>query len=269
MNWLERLVWYFTGRRAATPTEPFPDAWLRVLESDIPFYRRLPRDQRGALLEYIQRFIAEKTFWGSRGLMVTDEMKVVIAAYACLLVLNVPQVGLYPRTREVIVYPGEFGETTEAVGPDGQRYDIRSMRIGEARYRGPVLLAWGSIKGLTNKGQVRGNVIIHEFAHALDSLDGLWDGTPPLASDHRLSDWVRVFTAEYQALLAADDRGQPTLLGSYAATNPAEFFAVASEHFFQQPRQLRKHHRELYRQLLAFYGQDPAGWAAWGWVRPG
>jgi Mlc titration factor MtfA (ptsG expression regulator) len=259
MRWWRRLI-PWRERRKAVRTEPFPESWRRILEGNVPFFHRLPRDQREDLLAGIQRFIAEKEFWGSEGLTVTDAMKVVIAAYACLLVLRIPQFGLYPRTREVIVYPQKFGETIEAIGPDGRRYRIDARRIGEARPRGPVLLAWDSVERLVRTRPARNNVIIHEFAHALDFLDGLANGTPPLDSDERLADWVRVFTGEYEMLIATAQSGGHALLDPYGTANPAEFFAVASECFFEQPRQLHKRHPKLYRQLRAFYQQDPAAW---------
>ncbi len=260
MRWLKHLIRRWGGSRQIARAQAFPASWRRVLEADVPFFRRLPRDQRDALLASIQRFIAEKEFWGSEGLTITDEMKVVIAAYACLLVLRIPQFGLYPRTREVIVYPHKFGETIEAIGPEGRRYRIDLKRIGEAWRRGPVLLAWDSVARLTRPRHARHNVIIHEFAHALDFLDGLADGTPPLDSGAGLADWVRIFTQEYETLIASARAGGRTLLDPYGTANPAEFFAVATECFFEQPRQLRKHHPGLYRQLQAFYDQDPAGW---------
>jgi Mlc titration factor MtfA (ptsG expression regulator) len=260
MRWLQRLIRRRAERRRWAASEPFPQPWRRVLEANVPFFRRLPPDQRDDLLAGIQQFIAEKQFWGSQGLAITDDMKVVIAAYACLLVLRIPQFGLYPRTREVIVYPHSFGETIEAIGPDGRRYRIDQKRIGEASRRGPVLLAWDSVERLARTRRAPHNVIIHEFAHALDFLNGLADGTPPLDSDRSLADWVRVFTGEYETLIATARAGGRTLLDPYGTANPAEFFAVASECFFEQPRQLREDHPGLYRQLQAFYGQDPAAW---------
>jgi Mlc titration factor MtfA (ptsG expression regulator) len=260
MKWLNRLIRRRVRNREPFQQEPFPRPWLRVLTSNVPFYNHLSPAERDALLKSIQRFIAEKEFWGSEGLPVTDEMKVVIAAYACLLVLKIPQFGLYPRTREVIVYPHTFGETIEAIGPDGRRYRIDLKRIGETWRRGPILLAWDSVERLARTRHARRNVILHEFAHALDFLDGLADGTPPLDSDRRFADWVRVFTAEYETLAATARTGQRTLLDPYGTANPAEFFAVATECFFEQPRQLQEHHPQLYRQLQAFYDQDPAAW---------
>ena len=193
MKWWNYLFRRRSAERRAGHREPFPEAWLRVLETSVALYRRLPPEP--ALRENIQRFIAEKEFWGSAGLEVTDEMKVVIAASACLLVLGLPEFGLYPRTREVIIYPGEFGETVEAIGPDGRRHVIEDLQIGEAAYRGPILLAWDSVKRQARRPRSSDNVILHEFAHALDFLDGLADGTPPIGGDERLAEWVRAFTA--------------------------------------------------------------------------
>jgi len=239
---------------------PFPDDWLRILESRVGFYRRIPDEDRAALRPLIQRFIAAKQFWGVEGLAVTDEMKVVVAAYACLLVLRLPHLGLYPRNREVVIYPGAFGDRVEAIGPDGRAYPAEDLLDGEMLHRGPILLAWDSISNRRGRGPVWGEVIIHEFAHALDALDGATDGAPSLDTREAMQEWADVFTREYEALVEADRRGRHTFLDSYGAGNPAEFFAVASEHFFIEPTRLRKRHPELYDQLVRFYRQDPAGW---------
>jgi Mlc titration factor MtfA (ptsG expression regulator) len=259
MKWLARIFGR-SGERDAAPVPPFPVAWRQLLESRVPFFNRLPPEDRGTLQSDIQRFVAGKQFIGTDGLTVSDEMKVVIAAYACLLVLKRPDFGLYRCTNEIIVRPGEFGDVTTAIGPDGIRYDIYSDRIGEAWYRGPIVLAWDSIARRTRSRHSRHNVIIHEFAHKLDFLNGLIDGTPPLDSRGQLADWVRVFTREYETLKTQAWAGGPSFLDQYGATSPAEFFAVASEVFFEIPRELRKLHAELYAELSEFYRQDPAAW---------
>jgi hypothetical protein len=260
MNWLRRFLRVFDRwRRATPPSEPFPDSWGAILRRDVSFYHRLSPEQRVRLRRSVQEFIATKRFWGSENLSITDQMQVLIAAYACLLLLEIPEVGLYPRTREVIVYPHNFGKTIEAIGPDGRHYHIQERHAGQAWYRGPVLLAWGHIAPATTR-RARYNVIIHEFAHQLDFLDGLANGTPPLGPSACLADWVPVFTAEYEALIAAARRGERTLLDPYGATNPAECFAGATEHFFERPHGLRERHPRLYEQLGCFYRQDPAAW---------
>lgn len=208
----------------------------------------------------VRQFIDEKEFWGSRDLRVTEEMKVIVAAQACVLVLNLTRLGLYPQTREVILYPRQFGDTIEAVGPDGKIYKIEPTRIGEVSRRGPVLLAWESVKQSALDPLDGRNVVFHEFAHALDYLDGEANGAPPLEDPDTYAEWSRIFAAEYQELVAAASRGRRTLLDPYGAENPAEFFAVATEHFFEQGYRMKRNHPALYAQLKKFYQLDPARW---------
>lgn len=250
----------FTRRARDTASPgPIPDHWDTLLRENAPFYTRLPDDDRRKLLRLVQRFVTEKRFWGSAGLEVTDEMRVIVAAYACLLVLHRPGNDLYPRSAEVILYPGAFGETVEAVGPDGTRYRIQDTRLGQAIYRGPVLIAWNARpRPWQSAGR---NVILHEFAHALDFEDGAIDGTPPLASREQSRRWFDVLTREFEQLRTAARVGRPTVLDWYGARNPAEFFAVATEAFFERPQAVRADHADLYEQLRGFFRQDPANWA--------
>lgn len=259
MTWWKRL-W---NRQAVEPQgtdQSPPEQWPRLLAHHVPFYRRLSPAQQAALAQQVQSFLAEKEFWGSQDLAVTRKMKVVVAAYACLLVLERPDLGLFPRTPEVILYPSEFGEMIEAIGPDGRRYDIDLSKIGETWRGGPVLLAWDSVGGPYAADDDGHNTVLHEFAHVLDYLDGAADGAPPLETDEARTTWKRVMSDEYGALVAADRRGRRTFFDPYGAKNPAEFFAVVTEHFFEQPRRFRKNHRALYALLKSFYRQDPASW---------
>jgi hypothetical protein len=262
MSWISRLL----RRRSAASTDvateaPLPADWQRTLIECVPIYHRLPHASRPALHRLVRRFVAEKEFWGSKELPVTDEMKVIVAAQACVLILNLPRLGLYPQTREVILHPKNFGEMLSAIGPDGRSYEIDMTRIGEAVRRGPVLLAWENVKQEALDRQDGYNVVFHEFAHALDYLDGEANGAPPLESKADYAEWSRVFTAAHNELKAAASRGRRTLLDPYGAQNPAEFFAVATEHFFEQGYRLKRNHPALYAQLKKFYQQDPANWA--------
>ncbi len=260
MSWWRRL---FSGRGEARrdgDPEPFRQAWLQTLYRGLPIYRRFPRDQRPVLHRLIQEFLDAKTFWGAEDLAVTDEMKVLIAAQACLMVVNLPRLGLYPKTKEIIVYPSEFGESVEAIGPDGRVYHIDDARIGETWHRGPVLLAWDGVSRTTRSGDDGHNTVFHEFAHALDFLDGAADGVPPLESREQHGEWLHVLRREYERLVSMVRRGRRSFIDPYGAEDPAEFFAVATEQFFEQPRRFHRAHRALYGQLQRFYGQDPAAW---------
>lgn len=256
-----RRVWnMLTGRQESAPSREAPPEWATLLHERMPQFCRLPDLERRDLLRLTRRFVDEKTFYGSNGLTVTDDMRVIVAGFACLLWLRLPAERPYPRTSEVIIYPSAFGETHEAIGPDGRRYALRDMRLGQAIYRGPVLLAWDSVANPTPWRMSRRNVIIHEFAHALDFLDGVIDGTPPLPTDERVADWANVFTKEFEQLRTDLAAGHATLLDGYGATNPAEFFAVASECFFEQAEELKRRHARLYERMRLFYRQNPAEW---------
>ncbi len=257
---IRKLIDRWLRRRKPAPPPEIPAHWPAQLARDVPFFRRLPPPQRDPLLRLIQRFIAEKLFWAAGEIDITERMKLIVAAYACLLVLELPEFGLYPRATEVIIHPGSFGDTIETIGPDGTVYTVHDHRAGQAIYRGPVLLAWDSVERSRGWRMAGRNVIIHEFAHALDFMDGLVNGTPPLTSREQDGQWVRVFAAEFERLRAAASAGRPTFLDPYGAKNPAEFFAVATEAFFEAAPALRQAHPELYAQLAAFYRQDPADW---------
>jgi Mlc titration factor MtfA (ptsG expression regulator) len=259
MSWLRKLLTRPRQKGATAPPEFDPSSIRAVCRKRVPVYRMLPADDRDELERLTHQFLSSKRFWASGEIVLTDEMKTVIAAYACLLVLHLPEFGLYPRTAEVIVYPRCFGDEVVAIGPDGTRYVIKEHLAGRAIWRGPVLLAWETIEpGLEG---LRENVIIHEFAHALDFLNGVVDGTPPLKGKAAATAWAEVFTREFERLRSEWSAGRRTLLDPYGSRNPAEFFAVATECFFGRPRELRERHSKLYEQLAAFYRQNPAEWS--------
>jgi hypothetical protein len=258
------LDWLFC-RRARGPEEtispPFPDAWLEILAGNVPQYARLPAEQRKRLQEMMQAFVAEKEFLGCGELSIDEEIKVTIAGQACILLLGLPELGVYPRLREIIVYPQDFGQIVEAVGPDGRRYRIPEMYAGQAWRRGPVVLAWDQVQHSVASPCDGYNVVFHEFAHVLDMMSKSGPhGVQSLLPKEQYVAWSQVFKDEYQAFVEPARRGIPTFLDPYAASNPAEFFAVVTEHFFEQPRQLKAHHPELYQQWRTLYRQDPASW---------
>ncbi|HUN82315.1 MAG TPA: M90 family metallopeptidase [Phycisphaerae bacterium] len=231
-----------------------------MLHERVGVYHLLPMQYRPILHRLVNQFIKEKEFWGSRELPVTDEMRVIVAAQACVLVLNLDRLGLYPQTREVVIYPRQFGQNLEAVGPDGAVYAVDLSRTGEVSRRGPVLLDWQSVlQSAANPGDGH-NVVFHEFAHALDYLSGEANGAPPLERPEDYAEWSKVLTEEHRALMAAASMGRRILLDPYGAQNPAEFFAVATEHFFEQGRRMQRAHPALYAQLRKFYGLNPAEW---------
>jgi Mlc titration factor MtfA (ptsG expression regulator) len=244
-------------RREQILSEPLPESWLAIVRRSALFYERLPEDQQRRLCEHTLIFVAEKQFLGCAGLTITDEIKVTIAAGACVLLLGVPHLDVFPRLREVIVHPHDLTDTVDAVGPDGRRYAIRETRSGEAWRRGPVLLAWDSVRHSVARPHDGYNVVLHEFAHVLDMQSGSADGMPPLESREQYKTWNSVFYKEFDAFVEASRRGRSTFLDPYGASHPAEFFAVATEHFFEQSRRLKQNHPRLFRLLADFYHQDP------------
>jgi Mlc titration factor MtfA (ptsG expression regulator) len=239
------------ARRRAFADRPFPDEWVRILEGNLPPYRKLPEKLRQELHREINMFLGEKSFEGCGGLTVTDEIKVTIAAQACVLLLGHPDRG-YPRLRSVLVYPSTY------VAGDGQGGE--SVRLGESWNGGAVVLAWSSVKQGAFNFHDGHNVTMHEFAHQLDQEDGVADGAPILERRSAYSSWAKVFAREFAVLQKKTGEGKRSVLDAYGATDPAEFFAVATEAFFEKPKQLAKKHPELYEELRSFYGTEPRDW---------
>jgi Mlc titration factor MtfA (ptsG expression regulator) len=228
-----------------------PAEWLAIIEENIPPYKYLPIELQQELQGYIREFLYDKQFEGCGGLVLTDEIRITIAAQACLLLLN-RNVRCYPRLMSVVVYPSAY------FTPDESRE--KEVRLGESWAHGTIVLAWDSVKHGAHNFDDGQNLVIHEFAHQLDQEDSSSDGAPILASRSSYTAWARVLSDEYGRLRSRVEKGKKTVLDSYGATNPAEFFAVASETFFEKPEQLRKKHPELFAELKLFYNVDPSEW---------
>jgi hypothetical protein len=212
--------------------------------------RFLPDDPK--LRELTLLFLAEKEFTGTHELAVTDEMRVSIAAQACLPVL---ELGLdwYSGWRGIVVYPGDFRVRRQEMDEDGVVHEWDDELAGEAMPGGPVVISWDAA---AHDPLI--NVVIHEFAHKLDMLNGAPDGMPPLHAGMDRAAWKRVFHEAYEGFCDAVDRGRDTWLDPYAAEHQSEFFAVVSEAFFREPGETRRRYPEVYDQLKLFYRQDPA-----------
>ena len=246
-------------RRARIAQQPFPPAWRRLLRRHVPLVGRLPARQQLRLKGLMQVFLAEKPILGCRGLRVTDEVRVTIAALACLPLLGAAR-GVYPALRQVLVYPGAF-VVERPVTEAGVQSDQRRVLAGESWSQGQVLLAWDEVKrGAATPGDGH-NVVIHEFAHQLDQAGGPANGAPALPSAEAYRRWSTVMQNEFDALRWRLARGEPGLIDPYAGTDPAEFFAVVSELFFECPVQLAAGHPALYAELSGYYRLDPVGWA--------
>lgn len=246
-------------RRARVRRQPFPAGWRRILKRRVPVFRRLPVDLQLQLKKHMQVFLAEKPFIGCAGLQVTDEMRVTIAAQACLLLLNHPRPDYFPNLRQVLVYPGAFA--VSRVHSDGAVVqDQRQVLAGESWQQGQVILSWqDALEGAAVADDGR-NVVIHEFAHQIDQANGPANGAPLLTTTRDRRRWSRVWNEAFAELQAQAARGEPSLFSDYGATSPAEFFAVASEVFFEQPQQMAWEAPELYRELARFYRVNPINW---------
>jgi Mlc titration factor MtfA (ptsG expression regulator) len=222
----------------------------RIDEALWPLLPFLPRTQK--LKDLTLLFLAEKPFAGTHGLEVSDAMRLSIAAQACLPIL---ELGLdwYSGWTGVVVYPGDFRVRRSEVDEDGVVHEWDDELAGEAMPGGPVVLSWDA----TAHDPLM-NVVIHEFAHKLDMLDGVADGRPPLHAGMDGRAWQKAFDAAFEGLCDAVERGRDTWLDPYAAEHPAEFFAVISEAFFEDPGETRRRYPDVYDQLRLFYRQDPA-----------
>jgi Mlc titration factor MtfA (ptsG expression regulator) len=246
------------ARLAGLPPDP---AWEAILRRNLPIYSRIPGPLRPRLAGLIHIFLAEKRFCGCAGLEITDEVRVTIAAQACILLLGGAGDN-FPRMESIIVYPSAyFAENSRRL--EGL-VRATSWRWGESWYRGPVVLAWDAASHRLSTLPRGANLVMHEFAHQLDSEDGATDGTPPLPDRSSYAQWALICHREFDALRDLTGRGQEDVLDSYGATHPAEFFAEATSAFFERPVALLKKHPDLYRQLRGYYRLDPSAWPAMG-----
>jgi len=255
--WLATEPFLRERRRRRLRARPFPEAWRAILRQRVPLYRRLPVALQRRLREDVQVFIADKDFIGCDGQEITDEVRVTIAAQASLLVVNRERG--FPGLNTILVYPAAFVVERLRPEPSGVLQETRQVLSGESWSRGQVVLSWEDVlAGAADPGDGR-NVVIHELAHQLDQEKGFANGAPMLER-HRYARWSHVMAVEFARLREQSLAGQPTLLSDYGATEPAEFFAVASEVFFEQPGRLSAEHPALYDELSRYYRLDPRAW---------
>jgi Mlc titration factor MtfA (ptsG expression regulator) len=240
--------WLRDIHRAKVRARPFSDEQRAILEKNVPYVAKLTAEEREELVGHVQVFLDEKSFEGAGGLEMTDEIRITIAAQACLLLLH-RDTDYYPGLLSIIVYPSTFVRK----GRKGMLEQDTTL-LGESHSFDRVVVAWDSAKLGAKNFQDAHNVVLHEFAHQLDYEDGLYDGTPELPNRSAIRTWAKVFSEEFKALAEHGD----SVLDSYGAENSAEFFAVATEAFFEKPVQLREKHPELYAQLVLYFQQDPA-----------
>lgn len=254
------LQWFTNRRRKKLTAVPFPPTWEEIIRQNVVHYGMLNDVERAHLRALLQVFIAEKKWEACGGIILTDEIRVTISAQACLLLLNLPH-NYYQNVESILVYPSTVVPPPRELGFFETRIepvDDVGPIIGQAFHRGPVIIIWDAALHGGRHPELGHNVIYHEFAHKLDMLNGLPNGTPALRDRAEYREWAQVCSREYLRLRHDDERGNESFMDAYGATNEAEFFAVATEQFFDKPRLMIKQAPDLYSVLREYYRQDPA-----------
>jgi Mlc titration factor MtfA (ptsG expression regulator) len=260
------LVGYSIGKpywrehqRTKIKSQPFKKQWRKIIQQRMPYFREMPADLQLQLKQHIQVFLAEKNFIGCNGVKITDEIKITVAAQACLLLLN-RKTDYYPRLNTILVYPRAFIKEQESMHSDGVLHTKKMALAGESWGFGKVVLSWqDTLEGAKIPDDGR-NVVIHEFAHQLDQENGQANGAPILDKGQNYKCWSEVFSSQFEQLKKQAKTGKPLLFDYYGATDPAEFFAVASEVFFEKAIKFHDEYPILYRQLKQYYKVDPINW---------
>jgi MtfA peptidase len=253
------FAWLRRRRRRNILAEPFPDAWRSILHERVGHYEAVGEPEQQKLRDAVQIMLAEREWEGCRGLELTDEMRVTIAALAGILILGMENF-YFDNVATILVYPNAFVVKEEHAIGGGAIMEGESDRLGEAHHRGPIILSWAEIKENAIAPGYGNNLVFHEFAHQLDMLNGAFDGTPNLQTAQLAQRWSQLMDKEYRRLQQAERRGRETLLDPYGATDPAEFFAVTTECFFDAPRSMQHEYPPLYALFRDYYRQDPATW---------
>jgi Mlc titration factor MtfA (ptsG expression regulator) len=243
-------------RRRQARRLDIPDSLWRQVEAGLPFLDHLTADERAHLRQLARQFIAEKQWSGAQGLQLTPRIQLTIALQACLPILHL---GLdwYAGWVGIVVYPGDFLIPRRIIDEDGVVHEYDDEVMGEAWYGGPVLVSW--FDHPEDAGGI--NVVIHEFAHKLDMKSGDADGVPPMHAGMSRQRWIDVMSGAFDDFQRRVDCGEETALDPYGAEMPTEFFAVASEAFFENPQLLESEYPEVYAQFRLFFRQDPAAGA--------
>lgn len=240
-------------RRLSGPPPTFDPSWSELLTRNFEHWRLLDPHELARMEFLVASFVAGTRWEAANGFELTVEIEVLIAAQASMLLLGL-EIDEYPQVTSVIVHPSTVRLHGDYAAGGGLMASGTQTLAGQARYRGPVVLSWSAARRGARYPEGGQNVVYHEFAHQLDMLDGVTDGTPPLDDEAARRRWVDVCTTAYDTVRAT---GSP-VLRPYAGTNPAEFFAVATEVFFNRPVDVRDHEPALYEELRNFYQQDPA-----------
>jgi len=260
------LIGYSVGKpywqeyqRNKVREQPFKKEWRKIIQQRMPYFRQMPADLQLQLKQHIQVFLTEKKFIGCNGVVITDEIRITVAAQACLLLLN-RKTNFYPKLQTILIYPRAFVKEQQSKGGSGVQFTHKAVLAGESWDFGKVVLSWqDTLDGAQIPDDGR-NVVIHEFAHQLDQENGKANGAPILEKGQNYKCWSEVFSAQFELLKKQAMAEAPSLFDYYGATNPAEFFAVASEVFFEKAHQFHSEYPKLYRQLTQYYQVDPVHW---------
>src|SRR5438477_175383 len=249
-------------RRKRLKARSVPKQWTETIRTYVRFFDRLSPADQAELFGHAQVFLSEKRFEGCAGLELTDDICLTIAIQACLLLLH-RRTDYFPRLLTILVYPSAYLVQEQRPVDENIWQEGTVSRLGEtARQMGSMVLAWDAAKaGAADPSDGR-NVVFHEFAHQLDYENYAADGMPGLPTRDQQVAWGAVMRVEFASLRAADATGIPTLLDTYGATSPAEFFAVATEAFFERPYALRQRHPHLYEEFARYFQQDPIEYSA-------
>mgnify|MGYP001954797472 CR=1 FL=1 len=257
---------YFIGKpywreyqRNVIKKQPFKKAWRKIIQQRMPYFKSMPADLQLQLKQHIQVFLAEKHFIGCNGVIISDEIRITVAAQACLLLLN-RKTDYYPQLKTILVYPRAFIKEQQSNNLGGVLLTPKVTLAGESWDFGKVILSWqDTVEGaqIPDDGH---NVVIHEFAHQLDQENGKANGAPILGKNHSYQCWSQAFAVQFEQLQKQAKTNTPSIFDYYGATNPAEFFAVASEVFFEKSQQFHHQHPQLYQQLVQYYHVNPIHW---------
>lgn len=252
-------TWWRRRNLQQVSADPFPRTQRHWLRQHWPLYRKLPSDVQLRLHKSIQRFLADKEFVGCDGFVLEPEMQLLIAAQASLVSLNQPD-SHYPDLRQILVYPDAFVVPTKRLGAGGVMVEHDEIRLGESWTQGQVILSWRHTQAGAAAPYDGQNLVFHEFAHQLDQLSGQANGAPPQPTLALQQRWAEQMPRLYANFCHDLKSHKPRLLDPYAATNPAEFFAVATECFFEKPAALHADSPSLYLLLRDYFQLDPQQW---------
>jgi len=238
--------------------KPLSPEWIQILEKNVSIYSLLPEPLKKELHGRVNIFLNEKEFFGNGGLDVSNEIRITIAGNACLLLLKRDK-RCFPGFKSILMYPDTY--VAKQVTSDGMvESHEHSTRAGESWHRGPIVLSWADVMRGSLDPNDGHNVVLHEFAHKLDEANNAMNGLPVLRDHSHYAEWASVLSKEFDALLIRANRGTNSVIDAYGTVSPAEFFAVATESFFEKPVQMKTKLPELYQQLERFYDLDPAAW---------